>query len=281
MGGGGVAILAALGPVGWLAAGITAAGIAMALYKNPIMTWLENIRTTNWNEEISKALEQAIAAIKAWFSHLGAAIMDSLSGMWNDMKRALHLISFGGGGFGGGGLTNASWGSSAGALSAGERGQYASMIRQYGGDETDNLLKIYGTEGASGYYGDYVNGRPTSFGLFQSHFPGIGNQMLASGIDVRDKSTVRAQIEWMREYGHRHGGYSSDIWHGLRKQGGSLRSGHHGGGEIHVHNNIYMDGKVIAKNTVKHIVKSATYPTSVGLADSRGQFLGPSAESFA
>ena len=53
-----------------------------------------------------------------------------------------------------------------------------------------------GTKGASSYYGDYAN------------------QMLAAGIDVRDKSTVRAQIEWMRKYGHAHDGYSSDTWHG-------------------------------------------------------------------
>jgi hypothetical protein len=65
MGGGGAAILAALGPVGWLAAGIIAAGAAMALYKNPISEWLENIRKTNWNEEITKALEPAIAAIQS------------------------------------------------------------------------------------------------------------------------------------------------------------------------------------------------------------------------
>jgi hypothetical protein len=31
-----------------------------------------------------------------------------------------------------------------------------------------------------------------------------------------------------------------------------------------------LDGKEIAKNTVKHIVKSATYPTSVGRGDGRG-----------
>jgi hypothetical protein len=42
-----------------------------------------------------------------------------------------------------------------------------------------------------------------------------------------------------------------------------------------------LDGKEIAKNTVKHIVKSATYPTSVGRGDGRGQFFGPSHEVFA
>ena len=46
-----------------------------------------------------------------------------------------------------------------------------------------------------------------------------------TGLDARDPSTVRQQIEWMREYGHKHGGYSSNIWHGLRNSGiGSITS---------------------------------------------------------
>jgi hypothetical protein len=295
MGGGGIAMLSALGPAGWIATGIIATGAAMALYKDPIVSGIHSLNDAlgglvkalgaevDWKklgEDIKKAFDYVTDALGGFAEKIFAMGKK----IWDFVKTLgglLHFESYTGGGFGGGGLTNASFGSSAGALSAGERGQYASMIRQYGGDETENLLKIYGTEGAGGYYGDFVNGRPTSFGLFQSHFPGIGNQMLASGIDVHDKSTVRAQIEWMREYGHRHGGYSSDIWHGLRGHGGSLRSGHHArGGETHVHNHIYMDGKVIARSTSKILAHSAQYPTSVGRTDSYGQFVGPSGEWF-
>lgn len=51
-------------------------------------------------------------------------------------------------------------------------------------------------------------------------------------------------------------------------------------GEQHVHNTIYLDGKVIARSTSKHLVRSAQYPTSVGRQDGRGVFMGPSAEQF-
>jgi hypothetical protein len=180
----------------------------------------------------------------------------------------MQHASYSGGGFGGGGggIINAAWsgggGNAAAALSTGERAQYASMIRQYGGDEATNLLKIYGTEGASSYYGDYVNGKPTSFGPFQMRFPGMADNLLAAGIDVRDKSTVPAQIEWMKRYGHEHGSYSSDIWHGLRGHGGSLSSGH-GAGEPTVHkHHIYLDGKEIAKSTARHMTRGMTHPTT-------------------
>jgi hypothetical protein len=241
IGGGGVAMLAALGPAGWIAAGIIAVGSAMEMNKGPIQGLIDKLNA------LSDVCRAAVSKIG-----------DAIGWLWEKIKGLIHGISYTGGGFGGGGgITKAAWSGGAGAagraLSAGEHAQYASMIRQYGGAQADNLLKIYGTEGASSYYGDYVNGRPTSFGPFQSHFPGIANQMLAAGIDVRDKNTVRAQIEWMKRYGETHGVYSSDIWHGLRSHGGSLRASpahlppRNRGGETRVHNHIYMDGKEIAK----------------------------------
>lgn len=127
IGGGGVAILAALGPAGWLATGIIAVGIAMANYKNPIMAWLESIKNTNWNEEITKALAPAVIAIKAWFSTLGTSIIDALKGMWADMKGALGNLfhaSYGGAGIGGGGggITNAAWSGGGGGVIPGGGG---------------------------------------------------------------------------------------------------------------------------------------------------------------
>jgi hypothetical protein len=144
------------------------------------------------------------------------------------------------------------------------------------GVDPNALLKIYGTEGASAWFGD--GGK--SFGPFQLYTGGgLGN--VYHGSRERSATGVEDQARFVARYGKSHGGWSSDVWHGLRGHGGSIPLGSRSGGETHVHNNIYLDGKLIAKSTVKHMVKSATYPTSVGLADSRGQFLGPSAESFA
>lgn len=168
------------------------------------------------------------------------------------------------------------------------------MIKQFGVGQARNLLKIYGTEGAGSYVGD--NG--SSFGPFQlqyggmagggNRFAGMGEKFTRdTGLDARDKSTVRAQIEWVARWGRQHGGYSSDIWHGLKTHGGSLsaRPAHlppSGGRQaMTIHQRIYLDGKQIATNTVKHMVRSAVYPSSVGRQDGRGTWMGPSAEIFA
>jgi hypothetical protein len=293
MGGGGVAILAALGPAGWLAAGIIAAGAAMALYKNPIMTWLENIRATNWNEEISKALEPAIVALKAWFKNLGTAIMDSLSGMWNDMKRALHLISFGGGGFGGGGgLTNASWGGGgAGAIGTGSGSDVKAIIDQAAARHGVSPSVMYGIiAGESGHTNRYDSNRrgESSWSMFQlNRAGGLGNKFEHdTGLSVMNPSNIPAIADWTADYIAKY--HNLSPWrgyHGPRNWNpnwGSMGySPHHkSGGETHVHNNIYLDGKVIAKSTVKHMVQSAKYASSVGKTDSYGQFIGPSGEWF-
>ena len=299
--------IAALLGGGTIIVGLTA--LTGALAGLAAVNWSVISPGIQWLIEKLNALHGAIIALEVtafekvigWMRSFG----DAISELWNKIKSLnpfSHTSYEGGGVGGGGGIINTSYGGAAGgglgrhfgsgvggsgrALSAGEHAQYASMIRQYGGEQADNLLKIYGTEGASSYYGDYVHGKPTSFGPFQSHFPGMANKMLAAGIDVRDKSTVPAQIEWMRKYGERTGGYSSDIWHGLRKHGGSLRAAPHmpppaKGGETHVHNNIHLDGKIIARSTSKHLANHAQYATSVGRADGRGTFMGPGFEQFA
>jgi hypothetical protein len=70
--------------------------------------------------------------------------------------------------------------------------------------------------------GDYVGGKPTSFGPFQAHFArdhkAIGDQMLAAGIDPRDPKTIPAQAKWIADYlksksrGRRGGGRPRPVW---------------------------------------------------------------------
>jgi hypothetical protein len=157
-------------------------------------------------------------------------------------------------------------------------------------------LRIYGSEGASAYVGDHGS----SFGPFQLHYGGIhgagaGNQVggmgdqftRETGLDARNPSTVAAQVQWMKKYGDKHGGYSSSIWHGLKTHGGSLgaprehpRPGQH---ESHltIHQNINLDGKQIAKNTAHHLVNGSQHATSVASSpDGHGSFMGPGSEVF-
>jgi hypothetical protein len=289
--GGGVVIVGLTALTGGLA------GLAAANWPS-ISSGIQSLidRLNDLSAAVRGFVAGAFEKVIGWVKSFG----DAISELWGKIKslNPFHA-SYEGGGIGGGGITNAAWsggeGSAGRALAAGERAQYASMIRQYGGAQADNLLKIYGSEGAAGYVGDYG----TSFGPFQSHIgglssrpgmggKGIGDQMLAAGIDPRDKSTVRAQIEWMRRYGETHGGYSSDIWHGLRGHGGSLRAAPHHlppprgtqSVENHIHN-IYMDGTKIATAVSKRFVQAAQYNTSVGRQDGRGVFQGPASEVFA
>jgi hypothetical protein len=115
---GGAMVLSALGPYGWLAAGIIGLGAAVLRYRNPIAEWLDNMRKANWNEIISKALGKAVQAIKDWFVNLGAAIMDSLKGMWEDMKKGIVSLFHTdyGGGSGGGGIIRTAFEAGGGGL---------------------------------------------------------------------------------------------------------------------------------------------------------------------
>ena len=98
------------------------------------------------------------------------------------------------------------------------------VIKKWGGSRTKELLKIYSREGQSCYIG---NGG-SSFGPFQLHYGGThntrGNRLNGmgniftrqTGLDARNESTVPAQVRFMKRWGEMHGGYSSNIWHGLR-----------------------------------------------------------------
>jgi hypothetical protein len=265
--------------VGWPVA--AAAGVAAALGA---------LIALNWDTVAGglKTFDDAIVNFqKLAFDKIAAgikAIGDAISSIWEKIKSILPNVGgwkdvkgdfsrdFGGGG-----------GSSAGALSAGERGQYAGIIKKVAAQEgvdPNALLKIYGTEGASAWYGD--GGK--SFGPFQLYTGGgLGNQY--TGDRSRSAAGVEAQARYVARYGKQHGGWSSDIWHGLRGHGGTIpyRSGDAGadGGGVHVHNIIQMDGKKVAENVMHHVTRGARHPTSVGSApDGHGSFQSPATESF-
>lgn len=98
------------------------------------------------------------------------------------------------------------------------------VIRKWGGEATQKLLRIYQVEGRGCYIGD----AGTSFGPFQLHYGGRHNSRgnreggmgdvftRQTGLNARNESTVPAQVRFMRRWGSVHHGFSSDIWHGLR-----------------------------------------------------------------
>jgi len=98
------------------------------------------------------------------------------------------------------------------------------IIKQIGGKQTKQLLKVYHTEGFRCYIGNHGS----SFGPFQLHYGGRhntrGNREAGmgevftrqTGLNARNPSSVPAQIRFMKRWGLAHGGFSSEIWHGLR-----------------------------------------------------------------
>jgi len=107
------------------------------------------------------------------------------------------------------------------------------IIKEMGGRQTRQLLKVYHTEGFHCYIGNHGS----SFGPFQLHYGGRHNTRgnrdagmgevftRQTGLNARNPSTVPAQIRFMKRWGASHGGFSSTIWHGLR--GGRGRHVHH------------------------------------------------------
>lgn len=251
-----------------LAGGI--AGLSTLNWKI-ITDGIEAWRTSDWNKIISDGLAKVITAFKDWIANLASAIKEALQGIWQNMKENLgslfHFSSFGGGGGMG----------SSGALSAGERGQYASIIRKVAAQEGVDpaaLLKIYGTEGASAWYGD--GGK--SFGPFQLYTGGgLGNQY--TGDRSRSAHGVEEQARYVARYGKSHGGWSSDIWHGLRGGVGSIpyrrRGGGQGGGEQSVENVIILDGREIHRSVMGHASRLAQYPASAPYFDGSRSFTSP------
>jgi hypothetical protein len=274
-----------------------------------IITWCLGLAgfVTAWPVALAAAALAAIGTFVGlnwtFVTNNVKALGDAIVWLGDKINTVLGVIGLGGGG--GPAANGSPWnheitgsGSGSGALSAGEKAKYAALIKQYGGAQAENLLKIYGSEGAGGYIGDHGS----SFGPFQLHYGGVrgagaGNQLGGmgdqftrdTGLDARNPSTVPDQVKWMVRYGEKHHGYSSSIWHGLRSHGGSLGSPmeHPRPGRQHesmmqpIHNHFYVDGKKMAQNVMMHTTRAATHATSVAAApDGHGTFLAPGAESF-
>jgi hypothetical protein len=274
------AVAIGAGIVGLMPGGVIIVGIALltgALAGLAAVDWegVKKFSKGDFDKAIADKFDEIIAAVKAalasFFTHFKDLIVEGLSNVWQSLKDSIGSLfqhaSFGGGGggFGGGG-----------ALSAGERAEFATQIKARGGDDAASLLKIYGTEGASGYVGD----GGTSFGPFQLHRGGPGSAGYifeqTTGLNLADRSTVGAQIDFVRKWGHKHGGWSSDVWHGLRPHGGSIPLRTHPGGddsETHVH--VHIDGERVAHAVAKHASKMAQFPTQGPYFDSSRAFTSP------
>lgn len=83
------------------------------------------------------------------------------------------------------------------------------------GIDTNLIDRLVRSEG--GYAGyDMTGDHGQSFGPFQDYIGGgLGNQMIAQGLDPRNPANERPVIGWNLDYIQTHGA-SPDVWHGLR-----------------------------------------------------------------
>jgi hypothetical protein len=128
----------------------------------------------------------------------------------------------------------------------------AEAVRQ--GQSPDVWEKLYGGEGKAGYSGDYdATGKPTSFGAFQLHYPGVGRNTAdglgtlftkETGLDARDPNTEPEQIAWSMRYARTRGLSAWHGWHG--DQWANIRGAGAGGGDGAADNstNISVNGPI-------------------------------------
>lgn len=285
------ALAAALTVGGAVTVATTLLGMSAAIAGWPIaaaaavVAALSTLVALNWST-ISSGITTLITKLNE-FSDALRSIVGKIGSWLKDMLPSWMHTSFTGSDFGGASIHKAAWtgggGSGVGAIAAGERGKYAALIKATGGAYASDLLKIYGTEGASGYVGDHG----TSFGPFQFHYGGgsIGDIFTReTGLDARNPATIGAQIEFMKRWGAKHGGYSSDIWHGLRGHGGSLASPHtvphvapyrKPSPPTIIENTMFLDGEVVHRSVVRRIVERATHPTSAPMHDGARHWTPP------
>ena len=169
-------------------------------------------------------------------------------------------------------------------------GTIADQIREYGGADAGALMAIARSEGGIGNIYDKSGDHGTSFGPFQvPHSGGRGSQadiLAARGINVRDPSTLQAQIAYMRQYGRIHGGWGANVWHGIHDKYHvpSIRSHPDDNAGAHrqsyappprsnttvvVHSRVNLDGRVLASGVERHIVKKHRFAS--GPADHDGR----------
>lgn len=109
------------------------------------------------------------------------------------------------------------------AGAAGASGSMADTIREAAkkyGIDPEVALRVYAGEGKAGYVGD----DNSSFGPFQLHYggvsqkfphPGLGDQFTKdTGLDARDQSTAKEQVNWVLAYAKLHQSWKD--WSSMR-----------------------------------------------------------------
>jgi hypothetical protein len=187
------ALLAALGPAGWIVGGLVALGAAVVAFKPqiegvvasvaPLAAKLEEFKTKAY-EAIAEFIPKMIAEIGTWPSRLGTAITEmgaSLVTAIGDMLKSLFnklnpftKTGFEGGGFDGASIHNASFSTGGGAND--NFGGASGVARALGGAGGGTAL---GSVGAGGDYSAVVGGKS-----YRAAYAAGGKERVASWLQM-------------------------------------------------------------------------------------------------
>jgi hypothetical protein len=99
-----------------------------------------------------------------------------------------------------------------------------------------------------------------------------------TGLNLQNRGTWKSQVDYALSTAAKQGWSAWHGWHGHPRAGlgGSHAVPSHKASQtIHIHHNQYLDGKIIAQNTTKHIVNASTHPTTGPYFDSSRHWAPP------
>lgn len=312
---GGVALIAALGPAGWIVLGIGALAAAVrAFLPDEFQKCIDGFKEfAHFNfGAVAKGIKDDLingfshipdavgGAIRQMAADLGKMLGDAIKGVVGSIRGFLH-INYEGGGIGGDGFTPASftegggiggggrsWDGRIGSLGGTNVGygnvsksSVVALIQKYATQEGVDprvALAVANSEGLNVYTGDHG----TSFGPYQLHYGGLADifERTHPGMRVTDPRTIPSQIQFAMHWAKAHGWHD---WHGAARIGVGEWQGLRGPGapprqknETVIKVPVHIDGKVVANIVTKHQTKMASFPAGIhGGADDFGSYVGP------
>lgn len=291
VGGGAVAILAALGPAGWIAGGVIALAGAVSIFGKDLWTGLVN-GLKSVAAGAAKDIELLIAGLQKLVGFIEWGV-GKIGGLLQSLNPFSKTSYDGGGGFDGAMVHKASFGGASGSFGGATGGGGRGAIGTGTGSDIKKVVDaaavkhgvdprvMYGILAGESLHGNHydIGDGGRSHGPFQMYLGGgLGNKIARDGVDVRNPGSIPATADWVARYIKRTGDMSP--WHGFHgkrdwnpswgnmgyspnrgsAKGVKPPSKRPGGSVTEV--NLHLDGRIIQKEVVRHMVADATHPTT-------------------
>ena len=261
-------------------------GAAVGGLVGALIASITALAALNWDTVSTgfNTIKDAITKFAEWLHGIGQMISDWITTLGGLLKKA----SFGGGGLGGGGgLINASYGGQAGGGAYNVAKAYDLMKAQGATDEEARTFAALAQPESGGnplaHNANFRTG-DNSYGLWQINMLGaMGPQRrrqfgLSSNEDLYDPATnARVALAMHR----RAGGYRDWSTYNSGAYRKYMSTQPHAPSykgqqtvQANIHNPVYLDGKMIASNSVTHILKSSEHSRGAAYFDGYHTFAG-------